>query len=88
MAEVVLNRLASNRFGLTLGEVLMGEGQFRTSKLLDTAYPYQAQYDAIEKAIWGPYVLPTNVFYFATEAPNNNVWGSIGNHVFCGPPIP
>lgn len=87
VAEVILNRLASNRFGLTLKDVIFGEGQFRTTELLDTADPYQAQYDAIERAIWGPYVLPSDVYYFAREPMTNNVWGKIGNHVFTGAPI-
>lgn len=87
IAEVVLNRLSSNHFGANLQEVLMAEGQFQTAKLLDIADPYQAQYEAIERAIWGPYVLPTNVYYYATSAVNENIWGSIGGHVFCGVPL-
>ena len=38
---------------------------------------------AIENAIYGPYVLPTDVTYFARFATNNNVWGRIGGHIFC-----
>ncbi len=83
VAEVVLNRLASGRYGETLSNVIYGEGQFRSVPFLKDAEPYQAQYDAIESAIYGPYVLPEDVMHFATFRTNNNVWGQIGGHIFC-----
>ena len=43
----------------------------------------QAQYEAIERALYGPYVLPTDVVFFATYRTNENVWGQIGGHIFC-----
>jgi hypothetical protein len=83
VAEVVLNRLHSENFPDNVYDVIYGEGQFRTAWLLDKAEPYQTQYEAIERAIYGPYVLPENVVFFAWEKVNNKVWGSIGNHIFC-----
>lgn len=83
VAEIVLNRLNSANFPDNLHDVIYGEGQFRTAWLLDKAEPYQTQYEAIERAIYGPYVLPTNVVYFAWEKENDKVWGKIGKHVFC-----
>lgn len=83
VAEVVLNRMASSDFGNTLKGVIYGEGQFRSVPYLETAEPHQAQYEAIERAIYGPYVLPENVVYFATYPTNENVWGQIGGHIFC-----
>lgn len=83
VAEVVLNRMASPNFGNTLKGVIYGEGQFRSTPYLDTAEPYQAQYEAIERAIYGPYVLPEDVVHFATYPVNSNVWGQIGGHIFC-----
>ena len=41
------------------------------------------QYEAIERAIYGPYILPKEVVYFATKPTNSNVWGQIGGHIFC-----
>ena len=38
---------------------------------------------AIERAMYGPYVLPDNAVYFAKFAVNKNVWGTIGSHIFC-----
>ena len=83
MAEVVLNRMASANFGNTLKGIIYGEGQFRSVPYLETAEPYQAQYEAIERAIYGPYVLPEDVVHFATYPTNENVWGQIGGHIFC-----
>ena len=83
VAEVVLNRMAAAGFPDTLSGVIYAEGQFRSVPYLEDAEPYQAQYDAIEAALYGPNVLPTDVFYFATTPTNNNIWGKIGGHIFC-----
>lgn len=83
VAEVVLNRMASENFPDTLKSVIFGEGQFRSVPYLEDAQPGQAQYTAVDNAINGPYVLPEDVVYFATSATNDNVWGTIGGHIFC-----
>ena len=56
---------------------------FRSVDFLDEATPYQTQYEVIDRALFGPYVLPKDVFYFATFRTNENVWGTIGGHIFC-----
>lgn len=83
VAEVVLNRMASDNFPDELRDIIYGEGQFRSVKFLDDAEPGQAQYQAIERAMYGPYVLPEDVVYFATYSTNDKVWGTIGGHIFC-----
>ena len=83
VAEVALNRIASGSFPNNLHDVIYGEGQFRSVPRLDKAEPFQAQYEAIERAIYGPYILPKEVVYFATTPTNSNVWGQIGGHIFC-----
>ena len=83
VAEVALNRIASGSFPNNLHDVIYGEGQFRSVPRLDKAEPFQAQYEAIERAIYGPYILPEEVVYFATKPTNSNVWGQIGGHIFC-----
>ena len=83
VAEVILNRLTSDKFPDNLNDVIYGEGQFRSAKFLDTAEPYQLQYEAIENALFGPYVLPEDVYYFATTPMTSRVWGRIGGHIFC-----
>ena len=70
-------------FGHTLKGVIFAEGQFCTAPYLEEVVPDQAQFEAVEAAIYGPYVLPEGVVYFATYAINDDVWGTIGGHVFC-----
>lgn len=83
VAEVVFNRILSDAFPDTLQDVIYEEGAFRSVPYLEDAEPYQTQYDVIEKALYGPYVLPEDVFYFASTPTNDNVWGEIGGHIFC-----
>lgn len=83
VAEVVLNRMKADNFPDTLKGVIYAEGQFRSVPLLDEAEPTQAQYEAVERALEGPYVLDEDVVFFATYPVNKNVWGEIGGHVFC-----
>lgn len=83
VAEIVLNRLISDEFADTVKDVIYADGQFRSVDVLKDAEPYQAQYDAIDRAIHGPYILPEDVVHFATFRTNDNVWGQIGGHIFC-----
>lgn len=83
IAEVVLNRMVSDRFPDTLKGVLYAEGQFPPVARLHLAEPTQTHYDAIKNALSGPNVLPEDVFYYADFAVTDAVWGTIGNHIFC-----
>lgn len=84
VAEVVLNRLVSDKFpGVTLRAIIYAEDQFTTTKFIADTTADELQYKAIERALSGPNVLPTDVFYFARHAVNKNTWGRIGKHVFC-----
>ena len=88
VAEVVLNRVISPDFPDGVSDVLhQGAGtavpQFSTIGLLSAAEPGQAQYDAIDAAIYGPSILPVDVVFFSRSGENDRVWGKIGDHVFC-----
>ena len=83
VAEVVLNRLVADGFQNTVNGVIYAENQFRSVLFLEDAEPTSIQYEAIERALEGPYVLPIDVYHFATYQVNGNVWGRIGGHVFC-----
>jgi len=83
VAEVVLNRLVADGFQNTVNGVIYAENQFRSVPFLEDAEPTSIQYEAIERALEGPYVLPIDVYHFATYRVNDNVWGKIGGHVFC-----
>lgn len=84
VAEVVLNRLASGQFGDTIEQVICGEGQFRAvaDGKLEVATPTQAQYKAIDGALYGTRILPSNIYYFSVFAGKADVYIQIGNHLF------
>ena len=83
VAEVILNRLAASNFPDTLRNIIFAEGQFPCTEHMDEAAPTQTQYEAIEAALNGPYVLPEEVVFYAKFKVNDNFWGKIGNHYFC-----
>lgn len=85
VAEVVLNRILSDYFPDTLHDVIYEKNQFTTAGNVHNADPDSTQYTAIEAALNGPNVLPVEVVFFSRAAQNDNVWGTIGNHVFCYP---
>lgn len=83
IAEIVLNRLVAENFQSSIKSVIYAENQFRSTAFLENAEPTSIQYEAIERALEGPYVLPIDVVFFATYPVNDNIWGEIGGHVFC-----
>lgn len=83
IAEVILNRLVADNFQSSVRNIIYAEGQFKSADRLYLAKPTHTQYEAIERALNGPYVLPIDVVFFATYKVNDNVWGTIGNHTFC-----
>ena len=83
VAEVVLNRLVASNFQDSVESIIMAQGQFNSARFLDEAEPNQTQYEAVERALKGPYVTPINTVYFAQQpALNGSVWGWIGGHCF------
>ena len=83
IAEVVLNRVAAANFPNTVSGVLNAPDQFTAMSQIYRAKPTHIQYEAIRRALEGPYVLPEDVVFFASYAVNKNVWGTIGSHTFC-----
>lgn len=83
IAEVILNRLASGKFGSSIHNILYAEGQFAAIERIYLAKPTYSQYKAIENALYGPYILPMDVVFFATFKVNDKEWGKIGSHYFC-----
>lgn len=82
IAEVVLNRYTSGMFGKSLTAMIQDEDAFVPRKLLNAAKPSQAQYEAIDRALYGPYVLPKEVMFYGRVRTTDSLWGSIGRHIF------
>ena len=85
IAEVVLNRLTSDLFSGSITAMINDESQFVPNKLIKEAKPGQAQYEAIDRALYGPYVLPKDVLFYGRVRTTDSEWGSIGGHIFCYP---
>lgn len=83
IAEVVLNRVAADNFPNTVRDVLYAPDQFKAINHIYDAKPTHIQYEAVRRALNGPYVVPEDVVFFAGYAENKNVWGTIGSHTFC-----
>ena len=81
--EVIFNRIEADNFPDTADEVINQPGQFSCAPYLASADPEQAQYDALEAALYGEPMLPSDVVYFSQGAENDRVWGVIGGHTFC-----
>ena len=83
VAEVILNRVAAENFPDSVEDVVFQEGQFTAAGFIEKAAPGEAQYAAVDAAVYGEPVLPMDVVYFSRQPENGNVWGTIGGHVFC-----
>lgn len=88
VAEVILNRVVNEGFPDSVhGVIHEGEDtnipQFSTVYDLDTAKPTETQYEAVNAAMYGPSILPSDVVFFSVGGENDRVWGTIGKHIFC-----
>ena len=83
VAEVILNRLVAENYPDTIRGIIYAEGQFPCTNDIPDAEPTQTQYEAIEAALNGPYILPMEVVFYAKYKENKNFWGQIGKHYFC-----
>jgi spore germination cell wall hydrolase CwlJ-like protein len=82
VVEVIFNRVLDPRFPDSVGEVIYAPGQFCTVPMLDSAYPNEAQYAAIEAAIESEGIVG-DAIYFATRPLTKNCVREIGCHYFC-----
>lgn len=82
VVEVIFNRVLDPRFPDTVEGVIYAPGQFCTVPMLDSAYPGETQYAAIEAALQSDGIVGDAV-YFSTKAYNNNIIRHIGGHYFC-----
>ena len=82
VVEVVFNRVLDERFPDTIQGVIFAPGQFCTVPMLDSAYPNEAQYAAIEAAIDSEGIVG-DAIYFATRPLTKNCVRQIGCHYFC-----
>lgn len=83
VAEVVLNRVQSDKFPDSVQSVIYQEGQFSTAAYLDKYPPTEIQYHVVETVLKeSEPVIPEDVMFFATY-PFREVYEQIGDHYFC-----
>lgn len=88
VVEVVFNRVLHSAFPDTVHDVLHQDEdssvpQFSTIYAVESATPTQAQYDAINGALYGDTILDSDVVFFSRNGENSRIWGRIGDHIFC-----
>ena len=83
VAEVVLNRLVSEKYPDTIHKVIyQTEFHRAVSSMKHAAEPAEEQYEVVEAAMYGPYVLPKEVCFYSAWAKGENVWGQLGSLTF------
>ena len=80
--EVILNRLTSEEYPNTVSRVLWRSETFGSVYYLQNAKPEDAQFRAVTAAMYGPYVLPKDVLYYAPWQISGDVWGQVGDYWF------
>lgn len=80
--EVMLNRLVSDEYPNTVDRLLWWSETFGSVYYLQDAQPEQTQYDAVTAAMYGPYLLPRDVLYYAPWQIGGDVWGQVGSYWF------
>ena len=83
VAEVVLNRIVSEKYPNTLHKVIHQSELYRavsTMKYVDE--PGQDQYMAVDAAMYGPYVLPEDICFYSAWQKGKEEWGKLGSYTF------
>lgn len=80
--EVILNRLTSDEYPNTVDKVLWWSETFGSVHYLQNATPDLPQYRAVTAAMYGPYILPKDVLYYAPWQIGGDVWGQVGDYWF------
>lgn len=82
VVEVILNRLVSDEYPNTVDKVLWWSETFGNVRRLQSADPDLPQYRAVNAAMYGPYLLPKDVLYYAPWQTGGEVWGQVGEYWF------
>lgn len=84
VAEVVLNRVYSNKFPNTVEGVLFSPGQFCSREELEKMNPSESTQEVVNQVIWGEgdYVLSMHALYFKNTPKGSKDEVKIGDHYF------
>ncbi len=80
--EVILNRVVSEDYPNTVWDVLKkGEFYDETEKMASARVDFP-QYRSVYAAMYGPYVLPKDVYHFSEWETLGQAWGELGKYTF------
>lgn len=83
VAEVILNRVLSDKFPDTISGVIYQRGQFTSAAYVSSAKPDETQRAAVSAAIAETPITDEDVLFFSQGAYNDRIFAQIGGHVFC-----
>lgn len=83
VAEVILNRVLSDKFPDTVSGVVYQSGQFTSALYVNSAHPDETQRAAVSAAIAETPITDEDVLFFSQGAYNDRIFARIGGHVFC-----
>lgn len=83
VAEVVLNRVMCDKYPNTVKDIMRKTEFYRSlDDITRLDEPELDQYIAVDAAMYGPYILPEDVCFYATWDTGDNLWGTLGSYSF------
>ena len=83
VAEVVLNRMFSRNYPDTIYKVIYYSELQRAAKEMAYAHEQTPEVrDAVQAAVYGPYVLPEDVFFYSVWTKGQDLWGELDDIKF------
>jgi len=83
VVEVVLNRLLSGDYPNTVWEILEETELRRALEVMDQVdEPGLEAYLAVDAAMYGPYILPTDICFYSAQEQGQDIWGQVGRYTF------
>ena len=80
VAEVVLNRMYSPDYPYTIQKVINRSELHRAAKSMPyVTDPSPETRAAVEAAVYGPYVLPEDIFFYSAWTEGQDLWGQLGD---------
>lgn len=83
VAEVVLNRLMSEKYPSTVRAVIHKTEFYRAVDAMSRIdEPGLEQYIAVDTAMYGPYILPQDICFYSQWETGEDEWGTLGSYTF------
>jgi hypothetical protein len=83
VAEVVLNRVMSDKYPNTVRKVIYQTEFYRAAPVMKTVgEPDIDQYIAVDTAMYGPYILPEDICFYSAWEKGKEPWGQLGSFTF------